>query len=293
MKKTVLALLCITGFMRHVTSAIVMQDTAYPSVFYNAARFPTGLRSKESKVLIAKNPWVMGFDLNDVVFLPNYSQIWEQTKERALHKGIFSTFKTLAKIPTVLVHKVYRDYYQQDLEARALDGYLQSLFSNARSQEEKEFVEFFRTFIQKINILNFPVIKLAQELQQEGHHTIALTNMGIHFIATQKELLEAKLVTPHISSEEQSAIGTLITLLSDPRSTMPCPETKWRTKPHPEIYQFFLDRNKVHTGYFGFIDDKEKNVRVAIENGIDVAFVFTTSHELERSLRSIGLLPSK
>ncbi len=290
MKKSLVVSLIFISVSAQILPSFVAQDARYPSVFYSTKRFPTGLFSEDAKTLVMQNQWVIGFDLNDVIFLPDYSRIMAQIKERANDKGIFSLLRTLVKAPTMVVHKAYRKY-QQDLEARAWDGYLQYLLTNAQTPEDKEFITFVRTFIQTINTLNFPVIRLAEELQQHGHHTIALTNMGIHFIETQKQLLSEQLKNKRLSEQERISINTLLQLLSDPRSTMPCPEIEWCTKPHPKIYQSFLDKNKEHQGCFAFIDDKEKNVRAAIENGIDIAFVFTSSVELEKALRELGLLP--
>ncbi len=292
MKRVLLVLLTLVS--THYVQSAVVQDPTYPTISYNRASFPEGLFDKDGFSKLATEECLVTFDINDVIFLRDYSVVWTEIKRIMKKQGFRYGVKVAAQLLKTTLYKGYLNYLYtkqvHDPRAKVWDYYLESLLEKARTPQEKEHILLMRVIIQKLNIINTPVIGMVQELQQQGHKTVALTNMGSKFLAVQLKLLKEKLTAPNISEVKAARISTVMELLADPSSTRPCPENNWCYKPQPEMYQLFFDKNKEHSGHFIFIDDSEENLTAALENGFHIGIKFTSAEELEEALQALGLL---
>ncbi len=292
MKKVLLVLLILVSTFPASTTG--MQDSTYPTISYNNESFPEGLFDKEGISKLATEECLIAFDLNDVIFLRDYSVLVTEIKRAMKNRGFRYGAKLATQLLKTTVCKYYLSYHYakqiHDARAKVWDYYLESLLQDTRTAQEKERILLIRIIIQKLNVLNTPVIGMVQELQQQRHKIVALTNMGSEFLAIQLKLLKEKLTSQNLSEIQAARIATVIELLSNPSNMMPCPENNWCHKPLPEMYARFFEKNKTHTGHFIFIDDNDENLRAALAAGFHIVIKFTNPEELEEALQALGLL---
>ena len=288
----------LMGFLTLTSASLIdtapVQDPTYPTLFYNSQNFPNGLFDKDGFSKLAMEECLITFDLNDVIFLRDYSVIWTEIKRAMKQRGFRYGVKLAGQLLKAQLHKSYLSYrydpVTHDSRAKVWDYYLESLLAKAKTLREKERILAIRVLIQKLNMLNTPVITMVQELEQQWHTIVALTNMGSEFNAVQRNLLQEKAQSPRISEAKAARITTVIDLLSNPLNEMPCPENNWCHKPLPEMYERFFEKNKHHTGHFIFIDDNDENLRSALAHGFHIVIKFTNPEELEETLQALGLL---
>lgn len=273
-----------------VTPADIRQDHNLPTVFYNAQAFPEGLFDSNGQSRLSDEGCFVAFDLNDVVFLRDYSVLWTEIKRISYEQGIWAGLQIPYAFASCVIHKKYLCSYCKNPDGCLWDRYLDSLLQKAQTEKNKDLIRTLRLIIQKLNTLNMPVIAALQTLNQRGHTTAALTNMGIHFLTIQKDLLLQKLQNGDLPEQERNAIKTTFDLLANERTVMPCPENGWCLKPDPEMYQNCLDKNRDHTGYFIFVDDKLSNTQAALRNGFQLVILFTNAQEFTKTLRALGLI---
>lgn len=273
-------------------TACIGQDIYSPAVFYNleTACLQKGVFDNSGKSLINSEDLsnvFIAWDLNDVVFNPDEKPL--KVLSYVYNKyGFLNTCRAASTFIRVIQKK---QAYKAANDPR---GFVWSAV--LKEVEDPVMKELVFDVVSYVNRTNFVVVGLIDALNKCQCKNIVLSNIGrdcldvkVKDIQTEIDMLKAAEKSSAFSQQDQknpNNLGlniTLLEFLTDPLTTTACQENNWLHKPEPQIYKECLEKIvglENSDSLKIFIDDKEKNVKVAIENGFDIAIVFTSDTEL-------------
>lgn len=217
------------------------------------------------------------WDLNDVLFE-------KQIKPSALFKHIHREVG-ISKTPKLAwkIFKLWKKKKKLKKEGKPEGSSWDGLFT-LYGQNDPKTVAFFRGFVRKINSLDSRMVKLMRQLSNNGHTHGVLSNMGQNMLNVQIDHLKSIPTKDH-----GLKVFFLDFLHDDKHNVIASPENNWLTKPNPNMYRLFLEKNKERGQITIFIDDKLKNVQAAVNSGFDVGIHYPTgskSAQLEKLLHT-------
>lgn len=215
------------------------------------------------------------WDLNDVVFK---KQIRPYKLIKHIHneQGLSQTPKLIYKFLKLWAKKRQLKK-QNDSKGFSWDAMLAE-----EAQTNPERAQFFRSLALQVNVLDVDMVKVMHQLSNNRHKHGILSNMGQHMLQVQIDNLKTQTTyNPQLKS-------FFLTFLEDTHSNIvSSEENNWISKPHKDMYQLFLQKNKNRGEITIFIDDKLENIKAALANGFDVGIHYphgSTSAQLKKLL---------
>lgn len=198
------------------------------------------------------------WDLNDVLF---EKKIKPTTLLKHIHQevGILKTPKLGWKI-----FRLWKKKKKLQKEGKPEGSSWDGLFT-LYAKNDPQAVVFFRNLVRKINVLNPQMVKLMKQLSDNGHTHGVLSNMGQNILNVQIDHL-----TTLPTQNHELKTFFLDFLINKKHNIISSAENSWITKPNPNMYKLFLEKNKDRGQITIFIDDKIENVQAAITHGFDV-----------------------
>lgn len=218
-----------------------------------------------SQASLAGKKIVIAWDLNDVVFTVNKSQI-------AKHVLLPWKWKKACRIAAYQMWRSSARQNGQD-EGHVLEAMIEK--ENPDNRMKQYYCHAMGTKILKANQ---PVVSLLRQLKAKGHTNSILSNMGTtiwDYCLGNNTYLSPLFDLPNRCVAHKK------------------PNGRWYYKPQKEYYDLFVQKNKKDNNtIIVFIDDDARatHISTALQNGIDVAIKFSNVNQLEKDFRSLGLL---
>lgn len=260
---------------------VIKRDSHFPTIYYNAEKFPQGLFDAHGKSQISdhfSSPALLAWDLNGVIFRKEYS-ITANLYQLAVTEdhGWMYTFKALASFGKLWRYKLHLKK-QHDPRGYVWDAIFRTL---ENSEEGKQFATLLRKFSQQANVLDYDMIAILQELSAQGHRNTILSNMGEGLAQVNVNFLRRKLEKNILTENQRTATQFAIDFLTHPTNTIASPENNWLHKPMRESYQTCLQKHQGADKFYKvtlFVDDKFSNITAALDQGLfDIAIFYTNS----------------
>lgn len=225
---------------------------------------------------------VIAWDLNNVVFTKKIGAR-EFISNAISHYGYTKGIKLMLELITLKkrVNAMRKKHMLESLDWEQLTYYL------LRSKKEK--YQTLATFIQDcvygVDSLDIKVGKLMHTMRVQGYKQVVLSNMWKENILLQVDIILQK---RNEEKDDMHIYDSVHQILSCTDNWyIPQQSNNWTHKPERNAYQLCLEKYDAETISI-FIDDKEMNVKAAVEHGFSIGIVYKNPQQLYKDLQLIG-----
>lgn len=272
------------------SEGLIKSDSQFINVYYNTNTFKDGLFDENRLSLIPEDripETLIAWDLNGVVFENRMSTVPGNLRDFFTTNGYLKGITIFYILGKSFAYKNYL-ILNNDPRGHIWDAIFTSLETSIPG---KETATLLRTFIQKTNYLNHATVDLLQELEEQGHINVVLSNMGKYMANTQIGLLEKQKAALPEDAPEHDHYDYILKFLTQPTNVIPSTENNWLHKPDYVCYQVCLELNTSKENpkrLTIFIDDKLSNVTAAVADGLfDIAIFFNGVDNLRTILKAL------
>lgn len=230
-------------------------------IFYDATKYPDGIRNKAHEGKLQ-----MAMDANGVMFDQDESMgtRLRLMKDLASKKGLMYTLWAAKQgFSVVLLKKELQR--KGDPRGYCSDAIFLML---AEKANDLELLEILRDSTLKVVTPNIEVAHLLKVLEDRGHTSAVLSNMGNELLTLQAQQLNTKIESGKLSQRELEASKTLYKIINNTEHNVVAGSVFGKPyKPSAQSYQLFLNKNQNGQIMTVLVDDKLANIEAAVVHG--------------------------